>query len=58
MVVDQFHTIDGPVLETEDDPPQTIHAEGVESGAVPGQGMQAIFRQGKRLQRGRALKVS
>lgn len=58
MVVDQFHTIDGAVLETADDPPQAIHAEGVESGAVPGQRVPGIFRQGEHLQRGRAVKVS
>ena len=56
MVVDRFHIMHVTVLETEDDPLQAIHAEGVESGAIPGQRVQTIVRQGERLQRGRVFK--
>ena len=56
MVADQFHIIHVTVFETEDDPLQAIHAEGVESGAIPGQRVQMIVRQGERLQRRRVFK--
>ena len=44
MVVDRFHLMHVTALETEDDALQAIHAEGVESGAIPGQRVQTIVR--------------